>query len=90
MHDKVTVVNIIVYWKFSKRVDLKCSHHKEKKLTMLGVGCVNQLECDYYFTLSIKSSSCLLYMYTILNYQLYFSKAEEDKTELCGCGQIPK
>lgn len=29
-------------------------------------------------------------MYTILNYQLYFSKAEEDKTELCGCGQIPK
>ena len=60
MHDKVTAVNIIVYLKFSKRVDLKCSHHKTKKLTMLGVECANQHECDYYFTLYIKSSSCLL------------------------------
>lgn len=41
MHDKVTAVNIIVYLKFSKRVDLKCSHHTKKKLTMLGVGCAN-------------------------------------------------
>ena len=48
MHDKVTAVNIIVYLKFSKRVDLKCSHHTKKKLTMLGVGCANQHECDYY------------------------------------------
>lgn len=36
MYDKVTVLTLL-YMKFSNRVDLKCSHHTEKKLTMLGV-----------------------------------------------------
>lgn len=38
----------------------------------------------------ISNHQVVYFKYTILNYQLCFSKAEEDKTELCGCGQIPK
>lgn len=31
MHSVATIINNILYWKFSKRVYLKCSHHIQKK-----------------------------------------------------------
>ena len=40
----ITSVNntvFIVYFQVAKRVDLKCSHHTEKMVTMWDGGCVN-------------------------------------------------
>ena len=47
---------------FAKRVELKCSYQKNKKVYMKGDGCVNELDGGNPFKmyLNIKSLHCIL------------------------------
>ena len=40
-HGDKSQQDCIIYLKFAKGVDLKCSHHKDKKVTMQSDGYVN-------------------------------------------------
>ena len=72
----------VLYLKFTKTVDLQCSHYRHtEKLTMWGNGCINWLDCGWSFHDVRTYQSVTLWTWNICDFmcQSYINKAGKKK-----------